>query len=478
MKIYIKSFTRYRNYNPKDYISPSIILTKDNWDDFGYKTYHYLSYITKAGELIDIGSVRILDRNSSRTTLTTSDDGLSDEFCSLGTSLDYYEIIGNLLEGETRDILVALNDVVFNENIYEEFKELEGFNNSLLRDIASRSALENGKNVLNSIFDKKSYNFTYSTILDDATDPHEIEFDFNSKDVLPYRVVCIIGKNGTGKTQVLSNLAEDMTSAYNTNIEKFKNEKPVFGKLISISYSAFGGFKKKKANSEDQFSYENFGVLDEKNSYNKEYMTKRLGKSIENILKLKREDTWLSILAEFNNEDFINIIKENIIEKKNLSTLQRLSSGQRMIFEIVTNIIGSIRKNTLILFDEPEIHLHPNAIALLMKALYMILDVYDSFAIIATHVPQVIQQVPSKSVIVFERHSNTPLVSTLAVESFGENLSTITNDVFQISEVFDNYKNVFKELALKHGYEDILSFFKTELSLNARVYLNSLYEEE
>ena len=51
----------------------------------------------------------------------------------------------------------------------------------------------------------------------------------------------------------------------------------------------------------------------------------------------------------------------------------KLSSGQRLFFYIVINLVGEIKKDSLIVIDEPELFLHPNLeivfISLLKKVL-------------------------------------------------------------------------------------------------------------
>lgn len=476
MKFYNFPYTRF----PKDHLPelqvPCVMLISDSWDDFGYETYFGTYFISENREMIQLGGLRVLDRERNCTILEDEFTKLGDKFCSLAASMDFYEKLSNLGKDIYEDILFSLNDAAYDEKIKEKFINLEGFQKSLLRDVATRNTLENAKAMLSKVKLETSYSFLYTTLLDGADEPHEVEFDFEDKNSLPYRVITIIGKNGTGKTAVLSNLAFDLTEQYIMGQEKFSPQKPIFGKLITISYSVFGGFQKKKGKAQDEITYQNFGVLDDKNMFSEELMTDNLKNSIARIVEFERTESWLSILSEFNSKEFVDYIKQKIIENGHYGILSKLSSGQRMIFEIITNIVGSIRKNSLIIFDEPEIHLHPNAIALLLKALYFVLDEYESYAIIATHSPQVIQQVPAKSVIVFEREGNVPIVRSLHIESFGENLTTITNEIFETMNVFDNYKNVLKELASSMSYDEVNRLFCSKLPLNARIFLKSLYE--
>ena len=49
--------------------------------------------------------------------------------------------------------------------------------------------------------------------------------------------------------------------------------------------------------------------------------------------------------------------------------LNELSSGQNSILSVFANVFAEIRFNSLLLMDEPETHLHPQAISKLMKYL-------------------------------------------------------------------------------------------------------------
>jgi predicted ATPase len=125
----------------------------------------------------------------------------------------------------------------------------------------------------------------------------------------------------------------------------------------------------------------------------------------------------------------------------------------------------------LVLFDEPETHLHPNAVASLFNALTSILDQYDSFAIIATHSPIVLQEVPRKRAIVFEREGNVTTAQPLALESFGESVSELTRHVFETSEIPTLYRRVLRRLADSETLEETMSRFDEGLSMNAQAYL-------
>ncbi len=473
MKFIIAEYTHY--FSSKGYKGPCVVLMKDSWDDYGHKTTFIAKYIDENDDLFSLGAVKILDRYECVTKLDNQFTQLSNNYCSLGSSMDYYEKISLLPKSTQHIILKSLNDVAINNEIYENFRKLVGFSDSLLRN--GRNALNNAKAFLESKDIKNKMTFTYSTRLEGAENSHSVDFSFYRDDGIPYRVFSIIGKNGTGKTRYLADLTSDLTSDYKDNHEKFGGNRPSFGMILGLSYSAFTQFQKEAAEEANSDMYKYFGALDNENRFSTDIMEDNLRESVERIIEFKRVEFWLETLRDIQDEEFATTIKRVIVNEGKYDKLSGLSSGQRMIFEIITNILAHVRINTLIVFDEPEIHLHPNAISKLMKALYSVLEQYDSFAILATHIPHVIQQIPSDSVVVFERTGNVASVRKLRFESFGENLSELTNSVFETNNVFDNYKNVLKKLMETMDYDDVNELFGNKLSLNAKVFLKSCEEE-
>ena len=68
-----------------------VILRKDNWDDFGFKTLFQAELLTAGGELIELGPVKILKagQTSGFTPLSGALlDGLDSTYCSLGQDVE------------------------------------------------------------------------------------------------------------------------------------------------------------------------------------------------------------------------------------------------------------------------------------------------------------------------------------------------------------------------------------------------------
>ena len=159
---------------------------------------------------------------------------------------------------------------------------------------------------------------------------------------------------------------------------------------------------------------------------------------------------------------------------------ESLSSGQSIVLYVVSEIVANIRLDSLLLFDEPETHLHPNAISQLMNGIAELINEFESYCVIATHSPIIIQEMFSRDVLVLSREESIPSVKKIGVESFGENLSVITEEVFGNRSIPKFYETTMKKLVRRYKtYDEVLEILKEDnlpLSLNVRLYLQVLVE--
>ena len=169
--------------------------------------------------------------------------------------------------------------------------------------------------------------------------------------------------------------------------------------------------------------------------------------------------------------------QETITFDKFLSDGSQLSSGQSIILYIFTEIIANIRFDSLILFDEPETHLHPNAISQLVNTIHKLVHEFESFCIITTHSPIVIQSLFAKNVFILERHEDIPSLRKIGLESLGENLSVLTEEVFGNKEAEKQYKVILDSLIDENrSFQETIARLRNqniELSTNALLYLRS-----
>lgn len=467
----------FREYLPRGIDFPALALVKDRWNDYGHYILYNLILYTSSDESIDIGSVKILDRRTDSTVLPDIFPSLDPNFCSLGQSLEYYEKIKKNFPETFLDILNSLNDIAINDEKASAFQYEKGYADGLMRFGAAEKAFSDAKMLLYE--NKKTVNdelaFSYSVMVTGATSKHEVLFDFKLETELPFRINVLIGKNGTGKTQFLGSMVHSISGLKYPN--SFQPYNPLFDRVIAISYSLFDDFPKPEETT--VFSYRYIGLRTKEEEIISDLkLGEKLRRALKLILDEGRSETWFYAInriiplenlglvnAEALNEDYINALS--------YENAKRLSSGQSITLFILTELIAHIKEGSLILFDEPETHLHPSAISQLINVLYEILNEYKSYAIISTHSPIIVQDIPSKYITIFERQGNSPIIRKLPIESFGENISTLTSKIFDTIEVKELYK-IFLDNFINTPMENIERQFENGLSINAQLYLSAL----
>lgn len=152
------------------------------------------------------------------------------------------------------------------------------------------------------------------------------------------------------------------------------------------------------------------------------------------------------------------------------------STGHKIVMHIIANVVGYALPRSLILIDEPESHLHPPLLASLMHAIRYILDENQAFAIIATHSPVVVQETMARQVQVVHRCGSNTDVKPTTIETFGENIGTITDEVFGLNSEVTDYHQILQQLVRRcKTLEKIeILFGKYGLSMQARAYVMSL----
>lgn len=107
-----------------------------------------------------------------------------------------------------------------------------------------------------------------------------------------------------------------------------------------------------------------------------------------------------------------------------------LSSGQRLFSYVVINILGAIRRNSLILVDEPELFLHPTLEIQFVDLLKRILTKFNSKALLATHSEVTVREIPARCVHVFEKTKDGLVIKQPPFQTFGGDVQRISSYVF------------------------------------------------
>ncbi|MBU2905108.1 AAA family ATPase [Arenibacter algicola] len=481
------SFDRGTAHNrPVKY--PSFVLAHNSgWNDHKYYTLFYLFYYDVDTNRIPIGSVKVMDEEENKTTvIPDSFESLNTSFCSLGQSSDYYKNLKEVLGRNFESVLYALKDCAFFLDIQEKFEKKEAFRQSLIRVDRAERLLREARYIVYDYDLSNLYSFNYSFKPIFSKEPIDVEFNFNNSNEFSNRIYGIIGKNGAGKTQLITHLPKDISNKKN---ESFSPKTPFFSKVITVSYSVFDNFEIPSKTA--SFNYVYCGIRNDKGEINSERgLLLRFHNTWKRIEELDRIIQWRDVLLNFIDEELVDqfiVPAENGTQLKpkfevditDFSAVRKkLSSGQGIILFIITEIVANIRYDSLLLFDEPETHLHPNAITQLVNTIYNLVEEFESYCIITTHSPLIIRELFSKNVYVIEKHENVPSIRRIGIESFGEDSSVLTEEVFGNKEIIKHYKTKIKEfVSAGYSYNAIVSqieFDQIPLSLNAKIYIKSL----
>lgn len=467
---------------PKAAVLPCIVVLSDNWDDYNFQTLYRLCLFKKNGDKVVLGDVKILQRGVQSTKLPDEFSNLGGDFFSLGQDEDYYMNMREHLPKTHMHVLEALNDVVVKPQLLDEIETTSGFRNSLIRFNDAKICLRDGLAILKGQTREKGYGFTYTGEIPGAAAGIPIEVDLQPDDHVPGRILAIIGRNGVGKTQLLAKLARDLATTQRVSKETndqvelaFNPSRPLFSRVIALSFSAFDRFQRPEP--KEFFSYIYCGVRDDSGGLSRKALEARHLQYLKRIQDLSREIEWEQHIAEVMGVPAKMVSIESTIKELEQGLMPSMSSGQSILTYFISAALAYLKGGSLVLFDEPEIHLHPNAVALLMQSLQALLKQFDSYAIIATHSPVVIQEVPRKRVIRFEREGNITTSHPLGQESFGENIAELTRLVFETVEIPNFYKKTLKDLAKDFSFDDVSEMFDDQLSLHATAYLASQYED-
>jgi hypothetical protein len=154
--------------------------------------------------------------------------------------------------------------------------------------------------------------------------------------------------------------------------------------------------------------------------------------------------------------------------KDAVDTFSRLSSGHKLVLLTTTRLVELVDERTLVLIDEPESHLHPPLLGSFIRALSNLLVQRNGVAVVATHSPVVLQEVPRSCVWVIRRTGHTITAERPKIETFGENVGIITNEVFQFEVTDSGFYRLLAEAAKTNGYDEILSIFGGQIGAEGR----------
>lgn len=480
------------------------ILIQDNWDDFGFKTSFELVYFDTEGDRHDIGAIKILLRGMQGGYVTVSSgfEKLSEDHCSLGQNQAFYESIRELNEDVRVDILDSLRDVVWDSQRLEEFRNERGLETSLMRSV-SESSIQKFRDILAGTATLTAYHFKYKF---PGTDAPELEFKVDPSANPPTNIHVIIGRNGVGKTRLLTHISELLRKGNPSSEDRGRvlffgeggtahsSPRDTFANLISVAFSAFDDFAPpSQTGSKTGLAYSYIGLRRPQQQKGQALGPKspndlcsEFVRSTLVCLRSSRRLHWRRAMELLETDPLfaslqlakLTELKEQNFEDAATQVFTNSSSGHKIVLLIATRLVELVSERTLVLIDEPESHLHPPLTASLIRAISDLLSHRNGVAILATHSPVVLQEVPADCVWLLFREDDFVEAERPQMETFAENFGVLTREVFRL-EVTNSGFHARIEAAAKNSssLDDVVKAFDGHLGAEGRAIARSILRQ-
>lgn len=498
MKFYVN-----RNYRaqPKQGEPRTCTLVGDNWDDFHFRTTFDLYYADAEGEAKKIGTVKVMTfdmKEGTSVEIPDEFDSLDESYCSLGQEQSYYEELMGVNAEDREKILQGLRDCVHDQERFNKFEEQLAMQKSLLRGVSSKEVRKLYKSILKGKIELTPFHFVFN-FNDDTCD---INVRVKPHSIPPTNVHVLIGKNGVGKTRLLAGIADCL--AGNEDLEGIgieggidfpdRDEAPSrFANLVAVVFSAFDGFTPipdSKVQSDIKYNYVGLKNIpdndDEEVKFkNEDDIIEDFEKSLEVCISTQRRSRWLDAIKALNSDTGFAELELHTLDyddKDDIAVVHEhfstLSSGHKIVLLSITKLVELVDERTLVLIDEPENHLHPPLLSSFIRALSNLLIQRNGVAIVATHSPVVLQEVPKSCVSVIRRSGDDFTVDRPSVETFGENVGILTHAVFGLEVTASGFYKMIADASHATSYEDVVRQFHGQIGAEGKAMLRSLILED
>ena len=479
-------------------------LLEDGWNDwFRYVTMFRLVYADAEGRQFNLGSAKFgqfqMLNDQKAPALPGVFERLDERFFSLGQSEEYYENIKTLENGEYREeLLKALRDIAFDLDLFEAALQEDVTTRSLLRDVRRNTVVDQFHRIAHGGAKLTAYDIRYLLPGQRTTDL-SMEFHVIPNSYPPTNIHVLIGRNGVGKTHLFQSMIHCLAGGRDEqkygrfileSTEKLSN-------FVCVAFSPFDAYPhEEELGSEEEhrnrYTYIGLNNRAETGGANRlRSLEEQFARAFE-VCATYREKRilWTEIVSLLNSDPIFrsNRISELLTGPRDGALepagelFAKLSSGHKVVLLTLTQLIAVTVEKTLVLMDEPENHLHPPLLSAMIRALSELLVRKNGFALIATHSPIVLQEVPRSCVRRLSRTNTLLKVESLDTETFGESVHTLTNEIFGLEVTYSGFHKMIADMA-KHGasYEEIMEKFHYELGAEARAIakvLTALEEQE
>lgn len=490
----------------------TLYLNASNWDDwFKYETLFTLYYTDSRGNLIFIGGTKIgsfglkpAGANAEpregfrRPRPPRTFSVLPEEFFSLGQDPSYYELLQKIGTSFREDVLGALRDIAYDSHLLALASKEEVARVSLLREVPLTTVQDQFARIARGGVRLTPYNFQFRLGRTDHNHtPLTFKVEPDSKP--PTNIHALIGRNGVGKSTLLNelaktlvrrarNLSEGRPGSFGSGLIEVDTADLNLSNLVSVSFSAFDAFEPIQVPQDRTkgLTYHYIGLKKKDESLapkDPAALSREMTLSARSCLQADRRPRWRRairllesdpIFAEAGLAGLISEGSEDEILEAMPKLFRRLSSGHAIVLLTISRLVEAVVEKSLVLLDEPEAHLHPPLLSAFIRALSDLLADRNGVAILATHSPVVLQEVPASCVYRLQRRGELLNVERLELETFGENVGTLTYAVFGLEVTSTGFNKILTEAADKYDdYEEALRSLGGQLGAEGRAILRA-----
>lgn len=313
----------------------------------------------------------------------------------------------------------------------------------------------------------------------------------------------IIGSNGQGKTRLLLGIAHAaqgrmLTMRDDAGAELSQSNHPL--KIVAFTYEAphWGHLKKRGVEVEsmgiDSVSWRRVTWLIHQIASTEGGQDSL--RQIELILAqfIPTDEIFLPLIAReaegvarISFREFIERLSSTLLAGVDLTKAPimksptkgtySLSSGEKSLLRFCLSTFLLTRGGALVLIDEPENHLHPAFISLLVRILVSTLVATQSRAVVVTHSPFVVREVDRSAVLILKRNmENLPELYRPSLQTLGGDISMIVDHVFQdgtIKKAYERRIDAVIAERIAQGAEIVTNELEVDLGNDGARYLHA-----
>ncbi len=505
----------------------TVLLRLLDWNDwFKWRTLYQAWYVDVAGQRHELGTVKIgkLDHvyqndRAYATPLREEFKRLGHEYVSVGQDETYYLNVRKLL-GKRKAVqtLRALGDLAVDSGRFDAVRSDDMVAQSLLREVAAATVKNKFARIIETGDDSNAaYDFVYERPAQSKAPlpPTRLTFEVHPGSKPPTNVHVLIGRNGSGKTTLLRSMARAMLG------QKIAGKKDGYfrtetgggldvANLVYVSFSAFEEAQlpvlDKRAQWAVPYSYVGLQYIPDleedppgpelpermdavKTTRRPADLGREFADSAYRLVKSGLRKDWRAALEtlesdpNFNEAEVATLadqeLDERAVHEEALDLWETLSTGHKIVLLTVTRLVETVTERTLVLIDEPEGHLHPPLLSAFIRALSDLLQDQNGVAVVATHSPVILQEVPAKCAHKVRRVGLSQIADRPRIETFGESIGLLTSEVFSLEVTDSGYHRMLTDAAMEAGsYERVVAEFSDELGFEARAILQAWFASQ